>query len=367
MFLLLLRGPHQTLDITHPPCYTFLATDQEGGEQRYLHGHIRIVRAAWIAVRPRQQDTSRALIDGEYCDALRGLPAGPFIFMETSLEEPFIRIENLTFRYEQPGESGIEALQKVNLTIQRGEYIAIMGHNGSGKSTLARHLNALILPTEGRVTVNGWDTCDLAHMVDIRRTVGMVFQVPDDQIISTVVEEDVAFGPENLGVPRPELRERVHRALETVGLWELRERPPHLLSSGQKQLLAIAGVLALRPTCIVLDEATSSLDAHGRTNVLRAVKNLHQTGLTIVAITHLVEETVSADRLLVLEQGQIVLDDTPRRAFSQPERLRQHRLDIPETTDLAQRLHRHNSHIPADCLATEELSRAILQVARKGT
>ena len=277
------------------------------------------------------------------------------------MEAPFIHIENLSFRYEQANQPDIEALREIELTVERGEYLAIMGHNGSGKSTLARHLNALLLPTEGRVSVNGWDTRNAAHTLDIRRTVGMVFQDPDDQIVSTVIEEDVAFGPENLGVPTHELTRRVRWALETVGLWEVRGRPPHLLSPGQKQLLAIAGVLALRPACIILDEATSLLDGRGRNTVLHAVADLHQAGLTVVAITHHVEETVAADRLVVLQQGRLVLDDTPRRAFAQPQRLRQLHLETPEPTDLAQRLHVHDPRVPFDCLTNEEISGAILQ------
>ena len=277
------------------------------------------------------------------------------------MEAPLISIENLTFRYEQADRPDIEALSSIDLTIERGEYVAVMGHNGSGKSTLARHLNALLLPTEGRVLVDGWDTTDATRTLDIRRTVGLVFQVPDDQIVATVTEEDVAFGPENLGVPSQELRERVRWALETVGLWDLRKRAPHLLSSGQKQLLSIAGVLALRPACIVLDEATSLLDARGRHGVLDTVADLHKAGLTVVAITHHVEEAVEADRLVVLQQGHVALDDAPRQTFAQAERLRQLHLEIPETTDLAQRLQVHDSRIPSDCLTNEELTAAILQ------
>jgi len=280
------------------------------------------------------------------------------------MEEPFISVQNLSFRYEQPGGPYIQALEQINLTVSRGEYIAILGRNGSGKSTLVQHLNALLLPTEGQVTINGWDTRDPGRTLDIRRTVGMVFQVPDDQIIGTVVQEDVAFGPENLGVTRDELQERVRQALQTVGLWELRDRPTHLLAQGQKQLLALAGVLALRPACLVLDEATALLDGRGRAVLQNTLRRLHRQGLTILAITHFPEEALAASRVIILEGGRVALDDTPRRAFSHPTRLRHLGLDVPEVTDLAHRLHHRDPRIPSDCLEAEELCRAIFMVAR---
>jgi len=324
--------------------------------------------AALIAVRPRQQEVQIPDSWGDSsisCDALRIARRATFVVQDDKMTEPLISLKNLSFRYKQQSQPDIEALYRINLNIRRGEYIAILGHNGSGKSTLARHLNALLLPAEGRVVVNGWDTRDPEHTLDVRRTVGMVFQVPDDQIVGTVVQEDVAFGPENLGLPREGLQERVRWALETVGLWELRKQPTHLLAGGQKQLLAVAGMLALRPACLVLDEATALLDGQGRATILSTLAKLHRRGLTIIAITHLVEEASAADRVIVLERGHVVLDDTPRRAFSDPERLRELRLDVPEVADLAQRLHRHNRRIPPDCLEPVELSEAILRAARR--
>ncbi len=252
------------------------------------------------------------------------------------MDDVLIRLEDVHFAYGAGRADAVPALNGISLTIRRGEYVAIVGHNGSGKSTLARHLNALLLPTRGKVYVQGMDTSDRRHTLAIRRLVGMVFQDPDNQIVGTLVEEDVAFGPENLGIPRPALAERVQKALQTVGLWELRHRPPHLLSGGQRQRVAIAGVLAMEPACLVLDEATSMLDPASRAEVLRLVQRLHAAGTTIIAITHFMEEAAMAERVIVLAGGKIALEGTPQEVFSQPERLRQLRMVPPVPAQLAE-------------------------------
>jgi energy-coupling factor transporter ATPase len=275
------------------------------------------------------------------------------------MQNPLIRIENLTFAYNPRSERPIMALRDINLTIRQGEYLAIVGHNGSGKSTLAKHLNALLLPTEGEVWVAGWNTKDPAHTRTIRSTVGMVFQVPDNQIVATVVEEDVAFGPENLGVAEEELGERVTSALEMVGLLPLRKRAPHLLSAGQKQRLAIAGALAMRPRCLVLDEATALLDPRGRAKVLEILRNLQEEGVTIMAITHFMSEAAEADRVLVLSEGRIAMEGSPRQVFCQVEALRALQLDVPPATELALTLSTRLPGFPPDLLTVPELVEAI--------
>lgn len=275
------------------------------------------------------------------------------------MREPLIRIENLTFAYNAQSERPIVALRDINLTIEPGEYLAIVGHNGSGKSTLAKHLNALLLPTQGEVWVGGWNTKDAAHTRHIRSTVGMVFQVPDNQIVATVVEEDVAFGPENLGVAEGELEERVTWALEMVDLLPLRKRVPHLLSAGQKQRLAIAGALAMRPRCLVLDEATALLDPAGRAKVLAILRHLQEEGATIVAITHLMSEAAEADRVLVLDKGRIVMQGPPRQVFRQVEELRALELDVPPVTELALTLSTRLPGFPPDVLTVPELVEAV--------
>src|SRR5512142_1349346 len=255
--------------------------------------------------------------------------------------EPIVRVENVHFAYGLNSPQPIHALRGVSLEIHQGEYVAIIGHNGSGKSTLAKHLNGLLLPTQGDVWVKDWNTKSAAHRLAIRSTVGVVFQSPDNQIIATLVEEDVAFGPENLGVPHAELRARVDWALDTVEMQAYRHRAPHLLSGGQKQRVAIAGILALKPQVLVLDESTALLDPLGREQVLRVARRLNDEGVTIVAITHLMHEAALADRVIVLEEGQIAIQGTPRQVFAQAERLHALQLDVPEITQLAQRLHAH--------------------------
>ncbi len=275
------------------------------------------------------------------------------------MQDPLIRIENLTFAYNPQSERPIMALRDINLTIEQGEYLAIVGHNGSGKSTLAKHLNALLLPTQGEVWVAGWNTKEPAHTHHIRSTVGMVFQVPDNQIVATVVEEDVAFGPENLGVAEEELEKRVTWALGLVDLLPLRQRAPHLLSAGQKQRLAIAGALAMRPRCLVLDEATALLDPAGRAKVLAILRHLRGEGVTIVAITQFMSEAVEADRVLVLDKGRIALEGPPRQVFRQVEALQILQLDVPPATELALTLSTRLPGFPSDLLTVPELVEAV--------
>ncbi|MEA3345421.1 MAG: energy-coupling factor transporter ATPase [Chloroflexota bacterium] len=279
--------------------------------------------------------------------------------------EPLIRIEDASFAY-RVGDSIIPALRDVSLSVQAGEYLALIGANGSGKSTLARHLNALLLPDEGRVWVNGWDTRDERHLWDIRRTVGMVFQDPDSQLVATTVEAEVAFGPENLGVPREEIRRRVEDALATVGLIAQRDRNPQLLSAGQKQRLALAGVLALEPECIVLDEATALLDPAGRAAVLEVLDALQAQGRTIVLITHLMDEAAQADRVVVLEKGRVAADAPPREVFQREDDLRRWGLTLPSATHLAQSLSREARGFPTDLLTVEEVIEAVCDRAMEG-
>lgn len=270
-----------------------------------------------------------------------------------------IRVAGLHYTYGLNTATPIEALRGIDLEIARGEYLAIVGHNGSGKSTLAKCLNGLLLPTRGEVWVEGWSTSQPEALLDIRATVGMVFQNPDNQIIASVLEEEVAFGPENLGIPRQELRQRVDQALQDAGLWELRERAPHTLSAGQKARLAIASILAMRPACLVLDESTAMLDPLSRREILALVRQLHRDGLTIVMITHCMDEVLDADRVLVLEQGRIVLQGTPREVFAQPERLQALGLGLPPAAAIAQGLRQRGVPLPANILTAGELLQAV--------
>ena len=274
--------------------------------------------------------------------------------------DPIIRLEHVWHIYAAEGERPIEALRDITLDIHRGEYLVILGRNGSGKSTLAKHLNGILLPTRGDVWVKEWNTKDPAHKLAIRSTVGMVFQNPDNQIVATIVEEDVAFGPENLGVPYDELRERVDWALELVGMTPYRYRPPHHLSGGQKQRVAIAGIMAMKPEVLVLDESTALLDPRGRREILDIVHRLHrEEKVTVVAITHFMDEAVLADRIVVLDEGRMVMCGTPTEIFAEPERLREHGLDVPPVTELAHRLHQRFPEIPPNVLTVEELVAAV--------
>lgn len=283
------------------------------------------------------------------------------------MANPYIVAEGVTFTYGREDAEGAAqvrlALDGVDLEVRRGEFLAILGMNGSGKSTLARHLNALLLPRTGRVLVDGLDTREEQNLWPIRDRVGMVFQNPDNQIVAAVVEEDVAFGPENQGLPPAEIRARVAEALASVGMSEHRERSPHLLSGGQKQRVAIAGALALRPACLVLDEPTAMLDPSGRAEVLAVVRRLNrELGMAVVWITHFMEEAAVADRVVVMAGGKVQLSGTPREVFSQPDRLRALRLDLPPAVQAAQRLRAEGVPLPDTILTLDELVEALCQL-----
>ena len=276
-----------------------------------------------------------------------------------------IDIKNLVFEYIRRDEEGnteeIErAIDGVELEVEEGDFIAILGHNGSGKSTLAKHLNALLVPTEGTVWVNGFDTRDVNNLLKIRQSAGMVFQNPDNQIIASVVEEDVGFGPENMGVPTDEILTRVKDSLAAVGMSGYAKHSPNKLSGGQKQRVAIAGIMAMRPKCIVLDEPTAMLDPIGRKEVLKTVHKLNKNeNITIILITHYMDEVIDADKVFVMEQGKVVLQGTPREVFSEVERLENYRLDVPQVTKLAYELKKSGVSIDETVLTVEEFREAI--------
>jgi energy-coupling factor transport system ATP-binding protein len=279
------------------------------------------------------------------------------------LKENIIEIMDLIHEYKKDDDETIQALKKVSLNIKKGEFIAILGHNGSGKSTLAKHMNAILLPSGGKVYVNGMDTSEEESVWNIRQTAGMVFQNPDNQIVATVVEEDVAFGPENLGVSPKEIRYRVEEALKAVGMWEFRKKAPHLLSGGQKQRIAIAGIIAMRPNCIILDEPTAMLDPSGRREVMDTITKLNQKeGITIVHITHFMNEAVGADRVIVIEDGEIALEGKPNKVFSQVEKLKKLGLDVPQVTELAFQLKKQGINIPTDILTVDEMVMCLCQL-----
>ncbi|MFO7154482.1 MAG: energy-coupling factor transporter ATPase [Caldicoprobacter oshimai] len=277
--------------------------------------------------------------------------------------EPIIRLQDVQFEYLSFEGEEIAALNGVTLDIQKGEFVVIIGHNGSGKSTLAKHLNALLRPSSGVVWIKGMDTRDEDKLWEIRQTAGMVFQNPDNQLVATVVEEDVAFGPENLGLPPEEIQRRVAEALKAVGMQEYAQAAPHYLSGGQKQRVAIAGILAMKPEIIVLDEPTAMLDPVGRREVMETVKYLNKhEGITVVHITHYMEEAVDADRVIVMEQGKIVLQGTPQEVFSQVEVLKEIGLDVPQVTELAYRLRAEGLDVPLNVLKVEEMVDAICRL-----
>jgi len=279
-----------------------------------------------------------------------------------------VKTKDLVYEYIRRDEEGnvegiTKAVDQVSLDIKQGEFIAILGHNGSGKSTLAKHINAILNPTEGTVWVDGMDTAEEDKVWAIRQTAGMVFQNPDNQIIGQVVEEDVGFGPENMGIPTKEIWERVEESLKAVGMYAFRKHSPNKLSGGQKQRVSIAGVLAMHPKCIVLDEPTAMLDPSGRKEVIRAVRALNQVEeVTVILITHYMEEIIHADRVFVMDSGKIAMEGTPREIFSQVERLKELRLDVPQVTLLAYELQKRGVGLPDGILTTEELADAIEKI-----
>ena len=274
------------------------------------------------------------------------------------MSETILTAENLKFRYDP--EQPVYALDGVSASVKRGEFVAVLGANGCGKSTLAKHFNAILLPESGKVYVEDMDTSDDSKLYDIRQTVGMVFQNPDNQIVANVVEEDVAFAPENLGVPPQEIRRRVDDALAAVDMTAFMTHAPHLLSGGQKQRVAIAGVIAMEPECIVLDEATAMLDPHGRREVLDTIHRLNrERGMTVVLITHHMAEAEEADRVIVMNDGEAAMDGTPREIFAQVERLHELGLAAPDTVELMQRLNRQGEHLPLTAITVEECADAL--------
>ena len=276
-----------------------------------------------------------------------------------------IKAKNVVYEYMKHDEEGnvegtTRAVDEVSMDIEQGEFIAILGHNGSGKSTFAKHINAILNPTEGTIWVDGMDTKEEQHIWDVRQTAGMVFQNPDNQIIGQVVEEDVGFGPENMGVPTKEIWERVEESLRAVGMYEFRKHSPNKLSGGQKQRVSIAGVLAMHPKCIILDEPTAMLDPNGRKEVIRAVRALNDVeGMTVILITHYMEEIVHADRVFVMDKGRVAMEGTPREIFSQVEKLQSLRLDVPQVTLLAYELQKKGIPLPDGILTTKELIEAL--------
>ena len=276
--------------------------------------------------------------------------------------ENIIKVDNLIFEYTSD-ETTYRAIDDFNLDIKKGEFVAIIGHNGSGKSTLSKNLNAILVPTSGDINIKGMNTKDEKHLRDIRQTAGMVFQNPDNQIVATIVEEDVAFGCENLGIPPQEIRLRVDEALKNVDMYDLRERQPHLLSGGQKQRVAIAGIIAMRPECIIFDEATAMLDPSGRQEVMNTIKRLNKEyNITVLHITHFMEEAVEADRVIVMEKGKLALEGTPREVFSNVTRLKEIGLDVPYMTELAHLLKEDGLDIRDNILTVDEMVGELCQL-----
>ena len=279
------------------------------------------------------------------------------------MSDTFIKFDNVSFAYDSGEEQPIRAVNDFSLAVPEGQFMAILGHNGCGKSTVAKLVNGILVPTKGKVTVAGMDTSDEDKTVDIRRNVGMVFQNPDNQIVATIVEDDVAFGPENLGVEPSEIRKAVDAALKAVGMYEFRKREPHRLSGGQKQRVAIAGVIAMNTKCIVMDEPTAMLDPQGRKEVIDTVMKLNKEfGITVILITHFMDEAVKADRVVVMDDGCIALDSTPKQVFRNVEKIKALGLDVPQATELVYRLRKRGMKLPDDILDENECAEAVLKL-----
>lgn len=278
--------------------------------------------------------------------------------------ENMIKSEDLVFKYVNAEEQTEKvAINHVSMEVKKGEFLVILGHNGSGKSTMAKHMNALLLPSGGKMYVDGLDTSDIENLWEVRRRAGMVFQNPDNQLVATIVEEDVAFGPENLGVDPKEIRERVDDSLKAVGIYEYRKHAPHLLSGGQKQRIAIAGILAMRPKCIVLDEPTAMLDPSGRNEVMKTIKEVNKKfGITIILITHYMDEAAQADRIIVMDKGEKVMEGVPREIFSQVQKIKSIGLDVPQVTELAYELQKEGVDISTEILNIDEMVNALCQL-----
>ncbi len=282
--------------------------------------------------------------------------------------ENFIEFKNVSFSYVNDFDDNptkTEVIKDLSMTVNRGDFVAVLGHNGSGKSTLAKLMNAINLPESGTVLINGLDTCKEENLYDIRRTVGMVFQNPDNQIVATVVEEDVAFALENIGVEPSKIRESVDEALKTVGMYKYREHAPHKLSGGQKQRVAIAGVIAMQPECIVMDEPTAMLDPIGRREIMKTVKKLNDMGVTVVLITHYMDEAAQAKRVVVMDYGRIILDDEPKKVFSQVDKLKSVGLDVPQVTELTHMLIDAGIDLPEDIITEDECVEKLYELLRK--
>lgn len=279
------------------------------------------------------------------------------------MSDTFIKFDNVSFAYDPEEEQPIRAVNDFSLAVPEGQFLAVLGHNGCGKSTVAKLVNGILVPTKGKVTVAGMDTADEDKTVDIRRNVGMVFQNPDNQIVATIVEDDVAFGPENLGVEPAEIRKAVDAALKAVGMYEFRKREPHRLSGGQKQRVAIAGVIAMNTKCIVMDEPTAMLDPQGRKEVIDTVMKLNKEfGITVILITHFMDEAVKADRVVVMDDGCIALDGTPKQVFRNVEKIKALGLDVPQATELVYRLRKRGMKLPDDILDEKECAEAVLRL-----